>query len=116
MAKLDMKTAQIIELISGESNSFASTSSAAANSARGCINQLRGVLDDIKATAGRLNGVWDDDAQKVFMDKFMETSKSIREYLDDLDILFGEMSSAIQNVQSWDHSLTDRLSNSRLGL
>jgi hypothetical protein len=79
------------------------------HSALGCISQLLTKIEEIENTARTLDAVWDDEAQRIFMNRFVTTSAGIKVYLSELKILTDEIKSAAGQVSAWDESLKARL-------
>lgn len=80
-----------------------------AASAVGCINQLQEILDRIEKTAMKLEGVWDDDAQRVFMERFLQKRTSVSLYFGGLKAFLEETSAAVETVKQWDEALAGKL-------
>ena len=94
MAVINMRTSELIENTGSASGS---------GGAIGCISQLRGTFAAIEREAAKLGGgVWDDDAQKEFMDKFMTGAKNVMAFLGDLERLFSEIADAESWISNWD--------------
>ena len=106
MASINIQTKYLIDNI-GDRNK--------PNSARGCINELRDAFNKIKDTSQKLNDVWDDDAQKIFMDSFYMKYVVVMRYLTDLDNLLSEFIVFTNRVTDWDNNLLQRLSDQNFG-
>jgi len=100
MSILAMDTKNLLERIGSDNTS---------KSALWCIARLREKLGEIEATARGLDAVWDDEAQRVFINRFATTSAAVKIYLSELKILTGEVKDAIGQVSAWDETLTKRM-------
>jgi uncharacterized protein YukE len=92
-------------------DSIGAAGGSSAASARGSIAEMKNIFDTIKTTALKLNEVWDDDAQRTFLDKFNTQHIKITGYLAQLDKLLGDMVTFSGRVADWDTNLTKRLNN-----
>ena len=100
MAYLTMQTRELIDKIGSEG---------ASTTALGSIAQLYGKIDEIEKTIVGLSEVWDDEAQRVYMGRFMTTSAAIKVYLSELKILTDEIKAAVGQVTTWDKTFSTQL-------
>lgn len=85
--------------------------SEAATSASGCIHQLQNIFEEIDKVVARLDEVWDDDAQRIFMDSFRRKRSSVSLYLGGLKAFLEETNAAVETVKEWDEALKNKLSS-----
>ena len=116
MANIDMKTTGLFDAILGSSGhvGVATVARGTEGSAMGYVTQLRDVLSQIQKTAERLNAEWDDDAQRVFMQKFTENRKIIETYLIDLAALLCDLHKGVYDFNQFDIALAGKLSSGNL--
>lgn len=81
----------------------------ASPSALQCVAQLQEVFDQIERTALQLEGVWDDEAQRIFLERFRQKHADVALYLTDLKTFFGEITAAVEKVKAWDFALGSKL-------
>ncbi|MDR2355895.1 MAG: hypothetical protein LBE16_06835 [Clostridiales Family XIII bacterium] len=80
-----------------------------------CLESIKGAFDDIRGTAAKLNDVWDDEAQRIFMAALDAKTKRILTYADELKHLLGDVYAAAAAMSDWDLELSGKLSDPRLG-
>ncbi len=100
MARLDMKTQALITDVN--------------INARNTLTELGQIFDRIKSTASELNGVWDDEAQRIFMDKLGTKIVSIQAYIREMNGFFDDLSASVNKVSDWDAILAEKLRDPRL--
>jgi hypothetical protein len=108
MARLDMKTYNLINDLNGNFGAYGN------NHARACLIELEQVFADIKKTVSELDGVWNDEAQKIFMDKLNRKTEQIQFYIKEMSGFFDELGDAVFKISYWDSSLTRKLSDPQL--
>jgi len=105
MARLTMQTRSLQDAIGSNKRPA---------SALGALPRIRDVFADIEKTAKSLESVWQDEAQRIFMDKFIASHADILAYLTDLESLLSEMWAFTGHVNNWDNKVSRLLSDPRL--
>ena len=98
MARLEMRTQQLKDSIHS-----------ANGSAIHSLRELETVFSDIHKTALRLNGEWDDDAQRIFMASFERKNALIQNYIRALHDFFGDVSASADKIADWDFFLSKKI-------
>jgi len=69
-----------------------------------CIPQIRATFDDIKREGHKLSGdVWEDEGQRIFMDKFLKQIGRVQTYLDELEAFYNNIKPLPDRVVEWDN-------------
>ena len=105
MARLDMKTQIIIDDIGGNSGGSGN------NNIRACLSDLSDVFSDIRKTALELNGVWEDEAQRIFMDSLTKKTERINQYIHEMTLFMGDIITSVNKIADWDSVLYTKLSD-----
>ena len=100
MASMRMNTGELTRNI----GSAASTASA-----NGCAAHLLTLFDEIEKTAKTLDAVWDDEAQRIFMNSFLEKSSRVRLYFAGVQAVLNEGNAAAAAMSAWDVALKNKI-------
>ncbi|MDR1299301.1 MAG: hypothetical protein LBJ84_03515 [Oscillospiraceae bacterium] len=77
--------------------------------------ELEFYMGSIERTARKLDAVWDDEAQKVFIDSFVFKKAQVEVYLRELKLLLTRAREGAVQIREWDAELAGRLSDPYLG-
>jgi len=108
MARLNMKTQKLMNDINGN---FGANGGA---HAKGCLTELADVFTEIRKTASELNGIWDDDAQRIFMEKLNQKTERIQFYIEVMNGFFDDLAASVNRVADWDAVLAAKLRDPHL--
>jgi hypothetical protein len=106
MAKIKMQTEFVLNHLNASGGS--------GSSAVSCVADLRTIFDEIGSTAEGLNGVWDDEAQREFMDRFTIMTSGFKVYLDEVSFLLARIGAGVERIKDWDFNLAAGLNDPHL--